>query len=197
MEFRLIYDGRLPAQSRNNARVSDKHRIRKVFHKQLAELWDKHPALQRYVQLGIVKGVAADFPRGNGFSFVPLVSQKYGGAFAALNILFLRRGNPGDLLRNQGDIDNRIKVLLDALKVPKYASDLAEEEAPEEHEKPFYCLLEDDALITEINITTDRLLWPVSDSADESKHPLNDVVLVIHVKTSVANRAAMWSEAFW
>src|ERR1017187_3418407 len=41
LEFRLIYSGRLPAEKSNNTRVADKHRIRKHFHKQLAELW-KH-----------------------------------------------------------------------------------------------------------------------------------------------------------
>ncbi len=39
VEFRLIYDGRLPSQTKSNSRVTDKHAIRKIFHKQLANLW--------------------------------------------------------------------------------------------------------------------------------------------------------------
>jgi hypothetical protein len=44
-------------------------------------------------------------------------------------------------------------------------------------ESPFFCLLEDDNLITGLNVETDRLL-------DPSAGP-NEVVLVIHVQTSL------------
>src|SRR5260221_4856792 len=46
MEFRLIYDGRLPAASQNDTRSHDKHAIRRVLGKQLAELWRTHPRLK-------------------------------------------------------------------------------------------------------------------------------------------------------
>ncbi len=52
---------------------------------------------------------------------------------------------------------------------------------PSEDEDPFFCLLQDDSLITEIKVTTDRLLVPVTD--DESLH---DVVLIIHVMANYA-----------
>ena len=42
---------------------------------------------------------------------------------------------------------------------------------------PFYCLLENDSLVTELNVTTDRLLTPLKDG----QHP-NEVVLIIKVK---------------
>jgi hypothetical protein len=51
-------------------------------------------------------------------------------------------------------------------------------ELPTEDQDPFFCLLKDDKLITELRIVTDRLLTPVS--TDERIH---DVYLVIHVKT--------------
>jgi hypothetical protein len=191
MEFRLLYDGRLPSQKKGNARVAEKHAIRKVFHKQLAALWEQHPALQRLTSHGQQKEIAEEFSR-SGFNFVPLINQKVGGAFAALDILFLRRDHPGNLVQS-GDIDNRIKVLFDALKVPKYSSDIGEDVTPDEDETPFYCLLEDDALITSVNITTDRLLSPFVEGSHE--HILSDVFLVIQVKTGVFNSVGMWSEA--
>lgn len=59
----------------------------------------------------------------NGFRFVPLVHSGV-NLVCGLDVLFLRRDNPGALIRSGGDIDNRIKVLLDALKMPKDGSEL-------------------------------------------------------------------------
>jgi hypothetical protein len=36
----------------------------------------------------------------------------------SIDILFLHRDAPGRIVRSGGDIDNRIKVLFDALRVP-------------------------------------------------------------------------------
>src|SRR5437016_1087943 len=47
VEFRLVYAGRLPAHSQSKTRSKDQHRIRQVFHPQLAELWRVHPTLTR------------------------------------------------------------------------------------------------------------------------------------------------------
>ncbi len=112
-----------------------------------------------------------------GYRFVPLIT-KQGGFTCSLDILFLRRDGPGNLVRPGGDIDNRIKVLFDGLKMPTVKSELAGD-SPEEHEKPFFCLLEDDSLITRVTITTDRLLLPM-----ESTEKVNDVYLVIKVTMS-------------
>jgi len=76
------------------------------------------------------------------------------------------------LVSSGGDIDNRIKVLFDGLRVPKYDSEL-KNLAPEEGENPLFCLLEDDdSLITSIKITTDRLLTPIAD-----EEAIHDVAL--------------------
>ena len=48
----------------------------------------------------------------NGYRFVPLVREENGFS-CSLDITFLRRDNVGSLIRNGGDIDNRIKVLFD------------------------------------------------------------------------------------
>ena len=93
-----------------------------------------------------------------GYRFVPLVNNLDGIA-CALDILFLRRDEPGSLIKGGGDIDNRIKVLFDALRMPKGYQEL-EGFQPATDESPFFCLLEDDRLITEVKVTTDRLLTP-------------------------------------
>ncbi|MCU1336519.1 MAG: hypothetical protein JWO19_2100 [Bryobacterales bacterium] len=201
LEFRLVYKGRLPAET-NRPRVQDKHRIRREFHGQLTELWKRNPALNRqrtnHVKvrrrpantviesgdevIGVDQGGPGDPSwvehlaetyKICGFRFVPLV-RKDNGFTCAIKILFLRRGHPGELISNGGDIDNRVKVLFDALKMPKNCGEVQAD--PQSGEDPFFCLLEDDALITSVEITTDRLLTPLADNESE-----NDVELVIHV----------------
>lgn len=206
MEFRLIYQGRLPAEGRAGGRAREKHVIRKHFHKQLRELWQQHPELRnqgakRYlvIERGPLGRIAiesddpgaktwiehiADNHARCGGRFVPLISEA-GGFTCSLDILFLRRDNPGSIVRSGGDIDNRIKVLFDGLKRPEIMDDLGELPI-EADENPFFCLLEDDKLITKVSVTTDRLLLPAA--ADENIH---DVFLQIHV--TVINPSAIFA----
>jgi|SRR5438552_6206595 len=93
----------------------------------------------------------------------------------------------GTLGGNSRDIDNRIKVLFDALRLPTI--DEIRDFRREQHEVPFLCLLEDDSLITELKVTTDRLLIPPMGSGN---HISSDVHLVIHVKTDVVDRGREW-----
>lgn len=170
-----------------------KHDIRRQFLPQLKHLWQVHPNLQQYLifrgchvaenvqklsqeeirKSGLVS--IADTWRVNGFRFVPLIEERYCLA-CSLDILFLRVGGPGNLIKN-GDIDNRVKTLFDALKMPK-GNELGAL-SPQDGEDPFYCLLEDDKLISEVKVTTDRLLWP-PDKAMRGKKL--DAHIVISVK---------------
>ncbi len=125
MEFRLVYEGQLPSSGNSSNHPREKHAIRKIFHQQLAELWQKNSLLKlvatRYVtapKLGTVPNIlASKFERCN-FRFIPLVNAEF-GLVCSLDILFLRRENPGEVITQGGDIDNRIKTLFDALQVPK------------------------------------------------------------------------------
>ncbi|MCJ7503408.1 MAG: hypothetical protein MUP80_10175 [Acidobacteriia bacterium] len=159
------------------------------MHKQLAELWRRHPFLNERMETQIVDPgstsiswvqlAAKNFERC-GYRFLPLIGRDFGIA-CSLDILFLRRDDPGNLVRSGGDIDNRIKVLFDALRMPETGDELPTEyKQPAVDEDPFYCLLENDNLITEVRVTTDRLLKSVEPSGSE-----NDVHLVIHVRTLV------------
>ena len=82
------------------------------------------------------------FPVGK-FTFLPLVTQRL-NLIAALQIHFLRRQEPRAIVSTGGDIDNRIKTLLDALRVPSNVSELLPNDSPNTDEYPFYCLLEDE-----------------------------------------------------
>ena len=59
---------------------------------------------------------------------------------------------------------------------------------PEKGEDPFFCLLEDDNLITDVKVTTDRLLLP----AKEDEH-IHDVHLTLHVVTKIIDMSKGFS----
>lgn len=181
MQFRLVYQGRLPAASRSKTRNREKHEIRRALHGQLIQLWHADAFLNRFFgrhPTVSVETIAARYERC-GYKFVPLIGELFGDVACALDILFLRRDRPGDLVHGGGDLDNRMKVLFDALRVPQNCDELPKSR-PQDDEDPLFCLLEDDKWITELSITTDRLLA----SAGEGEHE-NDVHLIIHVRTLV------------
>jgi hypothetical protein len=181
--FRLLYEGQLLSSNTGNgdALRRNKHAIRKQLHKQLKAFWETNHALQHIKQLPDARGWSgdmgmrtdkSDFTRG-GINFIPLVSTRF-HLVCSLDILFLRREPPGAVVQG-GDVDNRINTLFDALRIPEGDSDITEGIA--EDEKPFYCLLQDDRLVTELKVTTDRLFRPTPEG-----HAKNDVVLVIAVE---------------
>ena len=86
----------------------------------------------------------------------------------------MRDDPPGSILRG-GDIDNRLKTLFDALKMPREQKKVGDFSEPEAGEDPFFCLLEDDALITRATVETDTLLAPVT---NESKDDARVIVTV-------------------
>lgn len=133
-----------------------------------------------YDDFSVADKMASRFAH-NGFNFLPLVGSVFDGVGTAcsIDILFLRRDDPGKIISGGGDIDNRLKVLMDALKMPKIG-ELPSNATPDEGESPFFCLVEDDSLVTEIKVTTDRLLTPRTGDEHE-----NNVHLVIHVRTQL------------
>jgi hypothetical protein len=180
MEFRLTYRGQL----KGNAGPDQKQRIRRFIHPQLATLWEQPPLTDLKEALPGGQWAPADSPFARlvgPFTFRPLVTAAY-DVVAEIDITFLRPEPPGLLVSNSGDIDNRIKTLLDALRMPQNLGELPANDAPAAEESPFCVLLEDDRLITHLAVTTDRLLEP-------STHQL-DVLLLMHVRVKVT-RATM------
>jgi hypothetical protein len=91
-----------------------------------------------------------------------------------LDILFLRPDKPGNLWA--GDIDNRIKTLIDALAIPT-ANEMYSDRAAADDEKPFYVLMENDPLLTKLSVETDRLL-----DCDGTNSCMDKTKLVITVR---------------
>lgn len=192
MKFRLTYTGELrPTQDERSSRgatplADHKHQIRRAFHAQLRHLWAVepflstakfwpsdfgHPAITEE-ELGPWKKVdsqkmvpmselVAEKYKEFGYRFLPLVRESM-GLHCSLHILFLRRDPPGHAL-SAGDIDNRIKTLIDALRRPRNRAELFGNDQPRADEDPFYCLMEDDKQVTHFSVETDTLLDPPGD----------------------------------
>ena len=197
MKFRLTYEGDMFGASQRKTRAGHKHEIRRALHPQLKQLWaanrylreseieidpKKHKSAKRIpssrtpwgssAKRGPMAQVLADRYENFGYRFVPLVRGDL-SVTCSIDILFLRRDVPGAVIKS-GDIDNRLKTFLDALRMPRSAGELGGAN-PRRGENPFYCLLEDDSLITRVALETDVLLDPLK------KQDVNKVRLVVTV----------------
>lgn len=171
MDFRLTYRGSLPT----DATPLQKHSIRKQFHPQLKELWTQIPLLEHRDYLNPSNKEITVIKEVGGFQFAVLVCEVL-KVHAEIDIVLLRPGPLGGLLIRGGDIDNRLKTLFDALRYPRELQELPKGFTPSDDEKPFFCLLEDDKLITKVSVAVDRLLVP--------SEP-NEVQLTIQVKVKI------------
>jgi hypothetical protein len=163
-----------------------KQMLRKAFHRQLKHLWGTNRFLKEHevfadefyvpparmphligrsffgfnqgqTPLPMAQYLASKYQE-NGYRFVPLVREDI-SLLCSLEILLLRRDFPLGVI-SAGDLDNRIKTLIDGLRKPKNASELRGNETPSVDEDPFFCLLEDDDLVTGLAVETDMLLDP-------------------------------------
>jgi hypothetical protein len=153
VEFTLTYSGQLKGSKR---KVQDKHALRRTFHRQLSKLWSQQPLSGSQVLIPTQKtpGVegAITVKKLANFTFVPLVTQQL-YLFAELDIFLLRPEQRGVLIRHGGDVDARLKTILDGLRVPTSAQELPQDAQPSDTECPFYCLLEDDSLVTSVAVS--------------------------------------------
>jgi hypothetical protein len=203
MKFTLTYDGEL----KSNANTAEKWRVRNHLSPQLEELWAVSPILRqltanRYV--GHAREIITDVhhtisdkfpnPAGSGIvgridlltetqlagrGFMPLIRASL-ALRCGLKITFLRKEEPGHVRNSQGDLDNRIKTLLDGLSSPLHPEQIPN---TEKSGPMVYTLLEDDSLISGLAIETGRLLTRPQCSR-------NEVRLIIDVDVRVAEAHA-------
>jgi len=166
MDFYLKYDGPL----KSNASAKDTHYIREYLHPQIKRLWDTEQF--RFCQSELLNplGALSVLKEIDGFTFAPLVFQVL-KLICQLDITILWPEEQGVISAHGGDIDNRLKTLFDALQCTDTNQiQPIKERFADKH--PFFCLLEDDKLITSVNVKTHTLL------RSEKK---TDVSVLIHV----------------
>jgi hypothetical protein len=206
LKFTLTFDGPLYS----NGTPAEKWEIRRHLHPQLQELWSIHPSLKSLknapylpkegrffhteqhhsietppepssLDPNMAINLCAEMERG-GRRFLPLVRETL-ALKCSLKIQFLRKEEAGHIYQG-GDLDNRIKTLFDGLSVPNKDQVVPDQTTID----PIYCLVEDDALITGLDISTQRLL----SRPNASKH---DVRLIIGVEVSVSQNR-LYNAAF-
>lgn len=201
-------DRQVPADPNKTAHRSEhKHDIRHAFHLQLKQLWENTKYLREHTvdpaaigphaypssiavsgvftgqlsirapgsQVPLNEYLASEYAE-YGYNFVPLVRESE-HLSCALRILFLRRDPPGGIY-NLGDIDNRIKTVLDALRRPRNPNEVPRRPLPDE--EPMYVLLEDDRLVTHLEVETDTLHLPPTVKADDAS--LAQLIISVDVR---------------
>jgi len=197
LEFRLVYQGLLYGSDAEHTHREHKDNIRQYLHKQLVKLWQiKEPlksaaesteriddfsqgSLKTTSRTGLE--IVADKHKIGDQRFIPIITRELALA-CALDVLILRRDHFPVI--NSGDLDNRIKTILDALRIP----------APNEFRagsaNPLYVLLEDDKLVSELRVTADLLMAPPEQIVESPKIDIygqetvkvNHAVCLIHVQ---------------
>jgi hypothetical protein len=207
IRFRLLYSGQLLGASKGDTRSAHKHEIRKHFSPQLKRLWENKDALRYWLlsagsrartakgepagyssdemelsRIAGIEAVANSWTIQNS-RFIPLITADV-VARCRIDILFLRPEDQNYIIQG-GDLDNRLKTLFDAFRMPK-----ANEECGNDPE-PCFVLLEDDSLISEVAIIADNLLM----LPNQSELKINDAFLVIDVQ--VKSGEAKFNENQW
>ncbi len=138
-----------------------------AFHPQIKALWQYMPFSQcaKWLRENPPPGDYGIWERSNDVLFSPLISSK-SHLMCELDVTLLRQQAPGQLLGEGGDIDNRMKTLLDALRKPSTQEAQTDAIAKRADDDPIHCLLQDDALVTRLNVEMDRLLRPAKDQFD-------------------------------
>ena len=148
------------------------HDIRREFHNQLKELWELCPLCENKK-----KWLDADDSKLkktiDGRKFVFLVSKAL-DMYAKLDIQVLVYSKD----RKFKDIDNKLKTICDALRLP--ARGELKRSRSKDDETPLFCLLQDDESIYQIAVDTDFLLCKHPDSNFRLK--LDESMWIINVK---------------
>jgi hypothetical protein len=150
MEFCLHYDGKL----KSNDNAKGKHEIRKHFHNQIHSLC----ASKQFKNIfepdhegKRSKDETPMFTEIGGKRFWFLVTEDL-ATVVDLKITILLPHPIGQIVKNGGDIDNRIKTLFDALRVPAVESEIPSSDDFDYSQAGMYCLLQDDKLINRVSI---------------------------------------------
>jgi hypothetical protein len=212
VKFTLTFEGRLPS-SGNKAKNGAKWDIRNRLHPQLKDLWENNAAL-RDIELNRIwpKGGNMLFHAHHseppppplkqmvgdhsldlcasidkfGVWFKPIVRESF-ALHCGLKIMFLRKEIPGKLYQ-AGDLDGRMKTIIDSLTMPRHVEQMSNVCLITTPEVPIFCLMEDDSLVSGLNIESEKLL-------DGGEYPEDYVKLTIEVDVRIRH-ATMYNQSF-
>jgi hypothetical protein len=200
--FLLQYKGPLHSQQAKKTDLKkERHDMRRIFHGQLLERWKRTDVLRhrlrQYKHLLMWPTRAKEIPVADGFIrldhdwavvprgplyFVPLVIRAMQMSLVCeldIRMFWREKESAGVLeLATDGgiDLDNRVKGVLDALSIPQdnqLPDDVANDPAP------FFCLLENDNLVTRLQIQANQLPLPPAPNESDAYVEVNIDVAVL------------------
>jgi hypothetical protein len=171
MKFHLSFEGSLPSTGNGNdanprpAKLKAIWAIRDAIFPQLEHLASTHAAFSgrttgsRVLMHSLIPAILIE-----NYRFKALVKARF-KVKCGLKIDLLVNHEPGSVFTKHGDLDNRLKTLLDGLRLPQGAHEIKTNMQPkylDARGNPDYylCLLENDVLITALDIEMQRNLSP-------------------------------------
>ncbi len=153
MEIILTYRGKIPAKRSNLTAIWD---MRKEFHSQLIKLWGRQPfdVLKEWNETDFAKTIY-------GQKFIPLYGRKV-GIGVSLDIKLLTGMPIQKSILEAGDLDNRIKRIIDGLRAPAQKGELL----TSREQATWHCLMDDDNAVINLNASMGTFL--ASDDPSES-----------------------------
>lgn len=162
MEIILTFEGRIPGQRRSPDNQMAVWEMRSAFDHQLSKLWAKSPfeQLNDWYQDRHQKRVPQISKPIGETDFVPFYGRPV-GIGVALKVTLLTGIPVQKKVVEAGDLDNRFKRVIDALRIPK------QQEIPNSVtlKSRFLCLLADDDVVSRIDAETGVYL-----SSDDPQH---------------------------
>ena len=122
MEIILTYEGKIPSKAKDKEAVWE---MRRSFHSQLRKLWGKPPfdVVEKIEQKVIATGKDDFRITHRDQQFVPLYGEKI-GVGVELEIRLLTTHPDRKAVISAGDLDNRVKRIIDALQAPTQVGEL-------------------------------------------------------------------------
>jgi len=171
MKFKLIYYGELLINPKR--RTNHLHEIRSVLSPQLKRLTEISPYCEiREKLMSRGQGIR----EVGGVKFFPIITPEL-DLLAEIDVQIM---HPEILDTPHADIDNRMKTLLDALKRPQNANEVAEatvKAVQGKKENTIFTLLDDDHLVTKLTINTSHLLAEPCGGLLRTKRKKSDTAL--------------------
>jgi hypothetical protein len=195
MRFHLSFEGPLPSTGNSDpnhprqAKLKAIWAIRDSVHLQLEQLFKTHPALSarsspsRVLRHALIPPIWVD-----DYRFFALARAGF-HIKCGLRIDLLVNHQPGSVLSKRGDLDNRLKTLFDGLRMPTGIQEIKQFKTKEQLEADTYvCLLQDDVLITSLQIEMMRYLG-APPNVGEDHVRANIAVMIEPSETSHVNEA--------